>query len=176
MTVAWAVAAAVGMATTAAVMFAVAAVAQNGAVATVVRPGSEPLLGVAEFRALARSRAWLGGVSLTAAASVLHAGALVLAPVSVVQPLGVLSVPLAVVLAARRTGRRPPPPVVGAVVVCLAAVAGFVVLADRTLGTSPAPRFVGALAAAVGTAAVAGALALLAGRSAGWLRCAAYAS
>ncbi len=164
------------MATTAAVMFAVAAVAQNGAVATVVEPGSVPSLGVSEFRALARSRAWLASVSLTAVASILHAGALVLAPVSVVQPIGVLSVPIAVVIAARRTGRRPPPVAVAAVVSCLVAVGVFVLLADRALGSSPTPRFVGALSATAGTAAVAAALALVAFRSSGWLRCAAYAS
>src|SRR5690348_12332290 len=95
------------MALLAAVMFAVAAVAQNVAVADVVNPAA-PGVGTAEFRSLVRSRIWVCGVSLTAVASVVHAGALVLAPVSVVQPIGVLSVPFAVVLAARRTRIRQP--------------------------------------------------------------------
>ena len=81
-----AVGVAVGMALLASVMFAVAAVVQNAAVTAVVRVGQTQLVGGEQFRSLARSRTWVGGVSLTAIASVVHAGALVLAPVAVVQP------------------------------------------------------------------------------------------
>jgi hypothetical protein len=88
------------MAVVAAVLFAVAAAAQNGAVATVV--GNElgtgtdgptcaisasAVVGRRELYALARSRVWLAGVSLNAVASVVHAGALILAPVAIVQPI-----------------------------------------------------------------------------------------
>ena len=133
-----------------------------------VRTDAPPAVGGAELRALARSRTWLGGVSLTAVASVVHAGALVLAPVAVVQPIGVLSVPLAVVLAATRTRTRPPVAVWAAVAVCLAAVAGFVVLADAGLATAPAPRFVDVVVAALGVGALAGGLALWASTRSGW--------
>jgi drug/metabolite transporter (DMT)-like permease len=118
----------------------------------------------------------VGGVSLTAVASIVHAGALVLAPVAVVQPIGVLSVPFAVVLAASRTRIRPPAVVWAAIAVCLVAVVGFVVLADIGLGTSPAPRFLDVLVAALGTGALAGGLALWAVRRSGWLRCAGFAA
>jgi hypothetical protein len=123
---------AAGMALIAAVLFAIAAVMQNVAVVDVVRvgPTPTPTLGATQFRSLARSRVWLGGVSLTAIVSVVHAGALVLAPVALVQPIGVLSVPFAVVLAARRTRIRPPAVVWTAAAVCLGAVAGFVALAN----------------------------------------------
>jgi hypothetical protein len=171
-----AVGAAVGMALLAAVMFAVAAVAQNAAIGAVVRDGRTRTVGGAQFRSLARSRTWVGGVALTAVASIVHAGALVLAPVAVVQPIGVLSVPFAVVLAASRTRIRPPAIVWAAVAVCLAAVVGFVVLADIGLGTSPAPRFLDVLLAALGTGALAGGLALWAARRSGWLRCAGFAA
>lgn len=167
---------AVGMALLAAVMFAVAAVAQNAAVADVVRVGRTQTIGWAQFRSLARSRIWVGGVSLTAIASVVHAGALVLAPVAVVQPIGVLSVPFAVVLAASRTRVRPPVMIWVAVALCLGAVVGFVVLADIGLGTSPAPRFVDVVVAALGTGALAGGLALWATRRSGWIRCAGFAA
>lgn len=180
-----AVALAVVMAMLAAVLFAVAAVAQNGAVATVVglgspgsgSPGSGTVLHATDLRALTRSRTWLAGISLTSVASVVHAGALVLAPVAVVQPIGVLSVPIAVVVAARRSRVSPPPAVRAAVTVCLLTVAGFVVLANAELGQSPAPRFVGVLAAALAAAAVAGLLALYATRTTtGWVRCVAFAA
>ncbi|HEY0815820.1 MAG TPA: hypothetical protein VGE11_21305 [Pseudonocardia sp.] len=167
---------AVGMALLAAVLFAVSAVAQNTAVADVVRRGRSQTIGGAQFRRLARSRTWLGGVSLAAIASVVHAGALVLAPVAVVQPIGVLSVPFAVVLAATRTRIRPPAVVWAAVALCLGAVVGFVVLAEIGLRTAPAPRFVDVLVAVLGTGALAGALALWAGRRSGWLRCAGFAA
>lgn len=167
---------AVGMALLAAVLFAVAAVAQNTAVAAVVRGGRTQTLGGVQFRSLARSRIWVGGVVLTAIASVVHAGALVLAPVAVVQPIGVLSVPFAVVLAAWRTRTRPLAVVWAAAAVCLGAVAGFVVLADIGLGTSPAPRFIDVVVAALAAGALSGGLALWAAGRSSWLRCAGFAA
>jgi hypothetical protein len=167
------------MALLAAVMFAVAAVAQNTAVTAVAQDvdvGRAHALGGSEFRSLARSRTWVGGVSLSAVASVVHAGALVLAPVAVVQPIGVLSVPFAVVLAAWRTRVRPTAAVWAPAAVCIGAVAGFVLLADAGLGTSPAPRFTDVIAAAVGTGALSGGLALWATRRSSWLRCAGFAA
>jgi len=171
-----AVGVAISMALLAAVMFAVAAVAQNAAVADVVRVGRTEMVGRAQFRSLARSRTWVGGVSLTAIASAVHAGALALAPVAVVQPIGVLSVPFAVVLATSRTRIRPPAVVWAAAATCLVAVVGFVVLADIGLGTSPAPRFVDVVVAALAAGALAGVLALWATRRSGWLRCAGFAA
>lgn len=140
-----------------------------------VSPGG-PVVGVGELARLARSRVWLTGTALSAVASAVHAGALVLAPVAVVQPIGVLSVPLAVLLAVRRTRIRPPVVVYGAIAACLGGVAGFVVLADRQLGQAPAPRFVGVLAAAMVVAAASGLASLFGARLTGWARCAAFAA
>ena len=170
-----AVALAAGLALLAAVMFAMAAVAQNVAVAEVVN-SARTTVRSAEFRTLARSRIWVGGVSLAAVASVVHAGALVLAPVAVVQPIGVLSVPFAVVLATRRTQVRPRAVVWIAAAVCLVSVAGFVLLADVGLGVSPAPRFVDVIAAGLGAGALSGGLAIWALGRSGWLRCAGFAA
>lgn len=171
---------AVVMALVAAVMFAVAAVRQNDAVTEVAvacaAPGRVRVVGAAEFRSLATSPAWVVGVGLTAVASVVHAAALVLAPVAVVQPIGVLSVPLAVVLAAWRTRRRPPAVVWVATALCLGAVAGFVLLAESRLTSSPAPRFVDVVAAAVATGVLVAGLAWWASRRSGWLRCAGFAA
>jgi hypothetical protein len=169
---------AIVMATVAAVLFAVAAVAQNGAVATVVHatPQAPAVLRGRELRALAHSRVWLLGISLNAVAAVVHAGALVLAPVAIVQPIGVLSVPFAIIIAARWSRVRPTPAVLGAVVVCLVAVAGFVALADGALGTTAAPRFAGAVAAALGAGAGAAVLVLCGLRMSGWRRCVAFAA
>lgn len=174
---------AAALAVVAAVLFAVAASAQNGAVSAVVRAdtrGGEPpraaVIGGRELRSLARSRVWVAGISVNAVASMVHAGALVLAPVAIVQPIGVLSVPFAVVLAASRTHRRPPATVLVAVAVCLISVAGFVTLANAQLGTSPAPRFAGVAAAALGAGAGSALLALWGSRRSGWVRCVGFAS
>jgi hypothetical protein len=164
------------MATVAAVLFALAAVAQNDGVTAVRLPGAGAVMGRAEWRALARSRVWMSGLALNGIAAALHAVALVLAPVAVVQPIGVLSVPFAIMIAARRTGARPPAPVRTAVVVCLVAVIGFVVLADAQLGTSAAPRFAGVAAAALGAGAGAALLALAGLCSSGWRRCVGFAA
>lgn len=173
-----AVGVAVGLAVVAAVLFAVAAVAQNGAIAAVIdrTPRATAVLRGAELRTLARSRRWLGGISLTAVASVIHASALILAPVAVVQPIGVLSVPFAIVIAARRTRTRPLAAVQMAVVICLLAVAGFVVLTESALGSTPRPRFIGVLAAALTAAAVVGLLVLWALGRTGWMRCVGFAA
>jgi hypothetical protein len=170
------IATAVVLATVAAVLFALAAVAQNDGVAAVRRPDARGVMSRAEWRALARSRIWLSGVVVNGLAATLHAGALVLAPVALVQPIGVLSVPFAIVLAARRTGVRPPAQVRLAVAVCLIAVAGFVVLADHELGTSATPRFAGVAAAALGAGAGAALLALAGLCLTGWRRCVAFAA
>ncbi|MGI8798250.1 MAG: hypothetical protein ACR2GE_02960 [Pseudonocardia sp.] len=78
--------------------FAVAARLQHSAVSTAAGP--QPLRFTAAAR-LIREPRWLGGLALLGAGAGLHATALVLAPVAVVQPIGVLAVPISVVLAAR---------------------------------------------------------------------------
>ena len=91
-----------------AVCFAGAAVLQHRA----VRPPRRGPTGPARCRCAACARSPAGpagspGSRSPAAAPTLHAIALVLAPLSVVQPVGVLAVPIAVVLTAVRTDRRP---------------------------------------------------------------------
>ena len=76
---------------------------------------------------------------LAAGGSTLHAIALVLAPLSVVQPVGVLAVPIAVVLAAARTHRRPTSGMVVGVIVCVTAVVTFVGTAAGSAVSTPAP-------------------------------------
>ncbi|OLT22279.1 hypothetical protein BJF78_07780 [Pseudonocardia sp. CNS-139] len=99
---------AIALALLGAVCFAGAAVLQHGAVAAADptyddRPGKAiSLRGLGE---IARRPGWLAGLALAAGGSGLHAVALVLAPLSVVQPLGVLAVPIAVLLTAVRTSR-----------------------------------------------------------------------
>lgn len=99
--------------------FATAAVLQAGAVRAVgVRRGS--------IRRLVRDRRWLGGLACLLGAAGFHAVALALAPLSLVQPIGVLALVGSagyVVLTARRRPRLGELVAVGSIV---AGVAGFV--------------------------------------------------
>ena len=126
-----------------AVCFAGAAVLQHRAVTAAtpgsVDPGDPPALSMPGLLAATRRRGWLLGLALAGGGTVLHAGALVLAPLSVVQPVGVLAVPIAVVLTAARTHRRPTPGMVVGVIVCVTAVVTFVGTAAGSAVSTPAP-------------------------------------
>lgn len=95
-------------------------------------------------RTLFQTPSWLAGSALAGLAAVVHAGALVLAPVAIVQPIGVHAVPFAVVIAAART---PHPAAMAAAAHrgrVPAAVTGFVLLANAHLGETTKPPFIGA--------------------------------
>jgi drug/metabolite transporter (DMT)-like permease len=158
--------------------FAGAAVLQHGAVNAESRPAADDSPGKAVslrgLRAITRRPGWLAGLALAAGGSMLHATALVLAPLSVVQPLGVLAVPIAVLLTAVRTDRKPAP---GVLVGVLLSVAGVAVFVGATVGTavsSPPPD----QATLVASLIVAGVVLVLAGvgfARSGWVRCVACA-
>ena len=86
-----------------AVCFARAAVLQHRAVAAAATAPSDPLdghgrLSWAGLVAATRRPGWLVGLAMAGGGTLLHAIALVLAPLAVVQPVGVLAVPIAVLL------------------------------------------------------------------------------
>ncbi len=86
----------------ASVVLAVAATVQHYAVGerTDARAPGAALKG-AELWSVVRSPRWLGGLVLTGVGAVLQMAALLLAPVTVVQPIGVLAVPWTILLATR---------------------------------------------------------------------------
>jgi glycosyltransferase involved in cell wall biosynthesis len=106
----------------AAVLFAVAATRQHAEV-TGLAAGSTP--GLRTLARLLRSRGWWAGTALATGGSLLHVVALSLAPLPVVQPLGVFSLVLTVLFGRRVRDRR----VLTAVVLVVAGVGGFVALA-----------------------------------------------
>lgn len=173
---------AVVLAVVAALCFAYAASLQQHAVTeTVRRPDgvaadTQPGVSITSFHDLTRQPRWLGGWGLMAAASALHVSALLLAPISVVQPIGILAVPVAVILAARSSRSRPPAAAVAGVALSVAGMGSFVVLAGLDATTSSGPAtLVGLLTALLVIVAVVFGLELMARRSSRLIRCFAFA-
>jgi drug/metabolite transporter (DMT)-like permease len=89
----------------ASVFLAVASTIQHLAVGDASSEAGAKLTG-RQLWDVVRSPRWLGGLALTGVGAVLQVTALLLAPVTVVQPIGVLAVPWTILLAAR-VHRRP---------------------------------------------------------------------
>ncbi len=108
----------------ASVALAVASVIQHLAVGdTAGQPGTK--LSGKQLLAVIRNPRWLGGLMLTGVGAVLQMGALLLAPVTVVQPIGVLAVPWTILLAARVHRRPIAPQLWGATALTVLGTAAF---------------------------------------------------
>ncbi|WP_168582705.1 DMT family protein [Gephyromycinifex aptenodytis] len=117
-----------------AVCFAAAAVRQHDAVNCTADAEGVPAV---NLRDLARDPAWFAGAALLLFGGLIQIVGLSLAPVVLVQPVGVLAVPLAVVLAARRHARAIEPRVLAAALLTVLAVVAFVRIAAQH--SFPAP-------------------------------------
>lgn len=146
---------AVLLAVVAAACFAGAALLQHHAVTQVVTTSDGTVarrsLGVAAFLSLLRSPRWLLGSGVVAVGTVLHVVALTLAPISLVQPVGVLAVPFVVLASAARDRRRVSWGLIGAVGLCVTGTAAFVILSDHPATAAPLPSTTLLAAAAVVT-------------------------
>jgi len=164
---------AVALAVLAAVLFGLAAVGQHGAVrASTSGTGTRATLDVSALRRLLRRPAWLLGALQATVAGASHLGALALAPITLVQPIGVLAVPVTVLGSALVARRLPRPSQLVGAVLGVAGVAALTVL----LLASPSQLVVlpgwGPLLAVVVAAVAAGLLVLRRARAAGPLaRC-----
>ncbi len=173
---------AVVLAVVAALCFAYAALLQQHAVTNAssgpnaADADPQARVGVGSFRWLARQPRWLLGWGLVAAGALLHVSALLLAPISVVQPIGVLAVPVAVVLAARAAHTRPARSVVAGVALAVAGTGAFVLLAGSSgTFTSAAVTLAGLLTALLVVAVIVSGLEMAARGRSGLARCLAYA-
>ncbi len=174
---------AVVLAVVAAVCFAYGAFLQQRAVAYALSDSdgtgaaAQTKVNGASFRRLARQPRWLAGWGLVGAGTVLHVSALLLAPVSVVQPIGILAVPAAVLLTARAGHVKPGRSVVAGVGLSVSGTGAFVLLAGGSAAAGPSPvTFTGLLIAllVVVTVVVVG-LGLAARPRLGLARCLGYA-
>ena len=143
---------ALALAVAGAALFGLAAVRQHGAVQLSLagdldgRPG-----GARAFWRLVRRPAWLLGSLQGIVAGGLHVAALALAPIALVQPVGVLAVPVTVALRARSGHHRPTRRQLTG---CILSVASIVVLTLLLVGAAhgavhPHLPAAGALAAVV---------------------------
>ncbi|GAB3283304.1 hypothetical protein [Parasphingorhabdus pacifica] len=135
-------------------------------------------LGVRNQLNLVRNNTWRLGLMALGSGAILHACALGMAPLSVVQPIGVLALPLTVVFGARSrsTGAQGVRP--GLVLAVLAATGGvsaFVLLAAGSATSTPVPADAQLLATQLVVVAVA-ALCVLGFLSTSYTRCIAYAT
>ncbi|WP_375424111.1 DMT family transporter [uncultured Friedmanniella sp.] len=168
---------AVALAALGAVLFGLAALRQQVAVLATV---TGPRTGLGRLRAfwrLARQPAWLLGAAQGLAGGLAHVAALALAPITLVQPVGVLAVPVTVVASAWAAHRRPTPGQVLGSVLSVGGIAALTVLlllpATQPV-VLPRPLVLGAvvLAATVLTATAA----LTGGLGGPLLRCATLAA
>jgi hypothetical protein len=134
--------------------------------------------GVRSQMRLVRNRGWLLGLVALGSGALLHVSALGLAPLSVIQPMGVLALPITVLLNAQQEGQtlqKLHRSAVFAVLASAGGAVGFVVLAAHSATATPvaaaqevrATQFV---AVAVVTLAIAGVL------TRAKIRCIAYAA
>lgn len=120
---------AVALAAVAAVLFGLAAVRQHAAVQDTMTAGRTGLReNLRGFWRLVRQPAWLLGLVQGTVAGGLHIVALALAPITLVQPVGVLAVPVTVVATAVRDRRRPRAAQVVGSIASVAGVAALTVL------------------------------------------------
>lgn len=118
--------------------FAMSAQVQHRAVGEEVEENrAKKAMSASGLRRLIRSPRWWLGLSLLGVSAVLQILALMLAPVSVVQPVGLLAFPWSVLLSARKHGGGLPPKLLAAVALTVAATLTFTVV--TSLSASP-PR------------------------------------
>lgn len=89
------------------------------------------------FMQLVKTPIWLAGTALFGLAILLQMGSLALAPLIVVQPIGVAALVFTALLTARATGKKPTRDVAIAIAISLAGVTGFVIVA--ALGSHQKP-------------------------------------
>lgn len=170
------------------ICFAAAAVFQHRAVRRSMQPSQsaqstgDPAhhvenhrLGLQALLALPVQPGWLGGVGLTGLGIALHMLALLLAPVSVIQPIGVLGVPMSVVLAARLNKERPRRRTIVPILMCMSSIGVFVWLAASGHTEQHVLPIRNLLVAEVFLLAIVGGAIAIAHRLRGWSRCVVHA-
>ncbi len=115
------------------VLFASAATIQHLAVGREVDTSAENRhMGLRQVLGLLKNPRWLLGLGTAAVGAAGHIVALMMAPVTVVQPVGILAVPWSVLLAARIHHFRPTRAIWTAVAVTIVGIVTFTLISSRT--------------------------------------------
>ncbi|MBN9106757.1 MAG: hypothetical protein J0I14_17340 [Propionibacteriaceae bacterium] len=113
-------------------LFASGATIQHLAIGgTVDAEAENPSMSLRQVLSLLRNPKWLLGLATVAVGAGMHIVGLALAPVTVVQPVGILAVPWSVLLAARIHHFRPTRMIWGAVAMTIIGIAGFTFFSAR---------------------------------------------
>lgn len=92
---------AIGLAVVASFCFAIGAILQHHGIGNSAGESESNDLTIGRFKSMLRDRWWLGGSLIVALGALMHLIGVSLAPVSVVQPIGILAVPISVIITAR---------------------------------------------------------------------------
>ena len=163
---------AIGLALVAACCFGVAAWLQQSSVHTVTNGAGLPLTG---WASMLRAPRWVSGYGLIALGALLHTIALSLAPLVVVQPVGVLAIALAAVLAARTQRARLGRLAGAGVLTSTLAIGAFVLLAASSTARETVPDGV-ELSAVLTVGAIVVIASVVGTMTSGRVRCLAYAT
>ncbi len=128
---------AVVLAVTASLSFASGATAQHRGVDKTVGPGGDRRMTARRMLQLVRTPVWLLGMFLIVLGATIHVIALKLAPLTVVQPLGIMAVPFSILLAARLKRKRPGPMIWVAVAITVLGIVGFTYFSTSHASTAP---------------------------------------
>ena len=172
------IATAITLAVAASVLFALGTSIQHRSVGRRIADdlAGSRAIGLGRLWALLRDRRWLGGLGFILVGAAMHITALTLAPVTVVQPVGVLAVVWSVLLAAKLHGYRTTTIIWFSVALTVAGIVAFTALASRHASNDTRVEPESILLACVAVYGTAGALALIVKLGPGWWHCLGWAS
>lgn len=116
--------------------YAFAAILQHkGVSSTFGAEATTRLLTPRRVLAMVSNKWWLLGIGLILTGAVGHFFGISMAPVAVVQPIGILAVPFSVMLAARRNHTRPTAGMLVAIVLSIVGITGFTIISAKSAAT-----------------------------------------
>lgn len=126
-----AIAIAIGLVVIASFCFAGGAILQHMAISADQTAGAKQEMSLRQILGLLRKPRWVLGLALVGFGAALHLIALTQAPVTVIQPVGILAVPWSVLVASKIYGYRTTPAVWLAVGATVVGIVGFTMLSTR---------------------------------------------
>ncbi|MDO5683387.1 MAG: hypothetical protein Q4G46_11225 [Propionibacteriaceae bacterium] len=115
--------------------FALGATLQHSGIERIFRAGEDRNLTFQRVLRMLRTPIWVLGTVLILAGAGLHLIGVTLAPVTVIQPVGILAVPFAVLLAARKNRSRPTRGMWLAISMAVVGIVAFTLFSSRTAAT-----------------------------------------